>query len=500
MPRRRWPSTCKSVIHRAPPQTGVIVQLQAAQKASQPVWVPSRFSLLPTLRMTRLGTRFSMCVPFQPVLRPQLPHRPDSCSHCIWTLQRHFVEDNASKVRRSLFPRLVLYLRRKPHLHQWLTHHHHRAGMAIIVLTLMYTGTLHPKRTFKFLAGFQADQYHCVCHRIMLRTRCMTYLSQLEAADGFVSNGVGVRFHLCFLLTVRCLNASSSQLAPQDVQSIPSTSVQLPQPMANPTPSSRTQTISFIFTSSRQRTNLRDQNVIGVVAAGGRASTNNVLPNTLPAPSSSPSKTAHSPAVLTPEQTRVHALGAKHAIPAHSPFVQLAKSRSVSTVVGLPLQSPFSLSEEDLLDRNRKGIDFYMDAARLAKTRPSKESLSQPVTPISHLPSPSSSTLSLNDPVSSNTLMMFPRGTPNTRHAPLEALPIVVEPPAGLTHSASPGTSNTSSKKKRCSRSRTRKEPARQEGKPARPSFLNVRYTKYLVCHHKRSYLTLLMVFAGERS
>lgn len=328
----------------------------------------------------------------------------------------------------------------------------------------------------------------------MFRTRCMTYLSQLEAADGFVSNGVGVRIHLCFLLTVQCLNASSSQPAPQNVQSIPSTPGQLPQPMADPTPSSRAQTISFIFTSSRQRTNLRDQNVIGVVAAGGRASTNNVFPNTLPSPSSSTSKTAHSPAVLTPEQTRVHALGAKHAIPAHSPFVQLARNRSVSTVVGLPLQSPFSLPEEDILDRNRKGIDFYMDAARLAKIRPSKEPLSEPVTLISHLPSPSSSPLSLNDPVSSNTLTMFPKGAPNTHREPLEVLPTVVEPSASLTRSASPEISNASSKKKRSSRSRTRKEPARQEGKPERPSFLNVRYTKYLVCHRKRSHLTLIMV------
>lgn len=265
--------------------------------------------------------------------------------------------------------------------------------------------------------------------------------------------------------------------------------------MPDPTLPSRVQTISFVFTSSRQSTNLRDKNVIGVVAAGGRASTNNVFPNRLPAPNSSTSKTAHSPAVLTPEQVRIHALGAKHAIPAHSPFAQLARNRSVSTVVGLPLHSPFSSSEEDFLDRNshRKGIDFYMDTARVAKTRPPKESLGQPLAPLSPLPS----LPSLNDHTSSNTLMTFPKGTSNRCHGPLEVLPTVVESPDVLTPLASPGINNTSSKKQKISRSRTRKERARQEPKSERSS---LSYTKYLVCRHERSYLTLIMIFVGERS
>jgi hypothetical protein len=251
--------------------------------------------------------------------------------------------------------------------------------------------------------------------------------------------------------------------------------------MAGPAPLLGAQTYSFVFTSSRQSTNLRDKNVIGVVAAGGRASTNNVFPNTLPAPSLSTSKSVHSPAILTPEQVRVHALCAKHAIPAHSPFVQLARNRSISTVVGLPLQSPFSLLDEDPPDRSshRKGIDFYMDAARVAKTRSSKGSLGQPVT--SNIEHPTLS-LASTDQTPPNTLMTFPMRPPNLLHASLDLLPAVVEPPGVLTSPVSPSTSDTSPKKKKRSRSRTRKERACSDNKPGRPSVPNVRYTKYLVC------------------
>lgn len=52
-----------------------------------------------------------------------------------------------------------------------------------------YTGTLH-KRTLEPLEGFQADQHHCACHRVMFKARCMTYLSQLEAAEGFLLSDV----------------------------------------------------------------------------------------------------------------------------------------------------------------------------------------------------------------------------------------------------------------------------------------------------------------------
>jgi hypothetical protein len=38
--------------------------------------------------MTRLGTRFSMCVPFQRVLHPQLSHLLPSCLHCISTTEK----------------------------------------------------------------------------------------------------------------------------------------------------------------------------------------------------------------------------------------------------------------------------------------------------------------------------------------------------------------------------------------------------------------------------
>src|SRR5258706_11227503 len=162
----------------------------------------------------------------------------------------------------------------------------------------------------------------------------------------------------------------------------PQPSIDLQSPIVGPAPLPRAQTYSFVFTSSRQSTNLRDKNVIGVVAAGGRASTNNVFPNTLPATGLSTSKAADSAAVLTPEQARVHALCAKHAIPAHSPFVQFARNRSISTVVS-PLKNPFSLLDVGPPDRSshRKGINFYMDAARVAQNRPSKGSLIQPVHP-----------------------------------------------------------------------------------------------------------------------
>jgi hypothetical protein len=251
--------------------------------------------------------------------------------------------------------------------------------------------------------------------------------------------------------------------------------------MASQTSESMTQTHSFIFTSSRQCTNLRDKNVIGVVAAGGRASTNNVFPNTLPASSSTTSDAADGPAVLTPEQIRVHALGAKHAIPAHSPFVQLARNRSTSTVLGLPLQSPFSPPDEEPLDRgsHRKGIDFYIGAARVAKTRPSMGSLSQPVTPnTKHFTPPSPSPSGQAAP---NTLMTSLKQPPNMRRASLEALPCLVETPVLFTPPASPTIDENRSKRKTRSRSKTLKERARPERKHERPSFPGVRYTKYLV-------------------
>jgi hypothetical protein len=245
--------------------------------------------------------------------------------------------------------------------------------------------------------------------------------------------------------------------------------------MAGPAPPPRAQTYSFVFISSRQSTSLRDKNVIGVVAAGGRASASNVFPNTLPAPSLSTSKSAHIPAVLTPEQVRVHALCAKHAIPAHSPF---ARNRSMATVVS-PLHSPFSLVDEDPPGGSspRKGIDFYMDAARVAKTRPSKGSLSQPVTPSTQHSTPPS--LSSTSQSSSNALMTFPKRRASTLYASSELLPAVVE---SLSPPASPSISDTSSKRKGRSRSKTRKARACSDGKPERPRSPKGSYTKYLVC------------------
>jgi len=285
---------------------------------------------------------------------------------------------------------------------------------------------------------------------------------------------------------IQCLNASTSQLPPQDAQGMPPVPEQPPQPsidlaqspMTGPAPLPRAQTYSFIFTSSRQSANLRDQNVIGVVAAGGRTSTSNVFPNTLPAPRLSTSKSAYSPAVLTPEQVRVHALCAKHAIPAHSPFVQLARNRSAATVVS-PLQTPFSLLNEDPLERSspRKGIDFYMDAARVATTRPSKGSLSQPVTPNTQHPTPPSHSSTGQAPP--NAFKTSPKRPPSMLNASRELLPAVVECPTPPT---SPSISDTSSKLKKRSRSKTRKERACSDGKPERPRFPKVGYTKYLVC------------------
>ena len=247
--------------------------------------------------------------------------------------------------------------------------------------------------------------------------------------------------------------------------------------MNGPTPLPRAQTYSLVFTSSRQSTLLRDKNVIGVVAAGGRASTNNVFPNTLPASGLSTSKAADGAAVLTPEQVRVHALCAKHAIPAHSPFVQFARNRSISTVVS-PLQNPFSLLDVDPPDRSshRKGIDFYMDAARAAKTQLSKGSL-QPVTPNTQHPTPPSFPSSGQTPP--NTIMQYPKRPQNILNVSSERLPAVAESP---TLPASPDTGNTGSKKKKRARSKTRKERACSDGKPERPRFPEVRYTKYLVC------------------
>lgn len=245
--------------------------------------------------------------------------------------------------------------------------------------------------------------------------------------------------------------------------------------MADPAPLPRAQTYSFVFTSSRQSTNLRDKNVIGIVAAGGRANTNNVFPNTLPAPDLSTSNAADSAAVLTPEQVRVHALCAKHALPAHSPFVQFARNRSISTAVS-PLQNPLSLLDEDPPDRSahRKGSDFYMDAARIAKTRPSKGSLIQPVTLNTQHPTPPS--LSSSGQTSSNTHMTFPKRPQNTLHALPEQLPAS---PESRIPPASPSIGDTSSKKKKRSRSRTRKERACSDSKPERPK---IWFTKYLVC------------------
>ena len=248
--------------------------------------------------------------------------------------------------------------------------------------------------------------------------------------------------------------------------------------MPGPAPLPRTQTYSFVFTSSRQSTNLRDKNVIGVVAAGGRASTSNVFPNALPAPCLSNGNTARSPGILTPEQVRVHALCAKHAIPAHSPFVQLAKNRSFPNVVS-PLENPFSLLDQDPPERSshRKGIDFYMDAARVDKIRPSKGSPSQPVTPSTQHPTPPS--LSPTGQTSSNTLMTFPKWSPSMLHASPELLPPVVE---SLTPPTSPSISNTSSKKKKRSRSKNQRERACSDSKPERSRLPKVGYTKYLVC------------------
>lgn len=284
---------------------------------------------------------------------------------------------------------------------------------------------------------------------------------------------------------IQCLNASTSQLNPQDAQSIPSTPEQPPQlpvdllsPMAGPAPLPRAQTYSFVFTSSRQSTTLRDKKkVIGVVAASGRASTNNVFPNTLPATGLNTSKAADTEAVLTPEQVRVHALCAKHAIPAHSPFVQLARNRSISPVVS-PLQNPLSLLDIDPPDRSshRRGSDFYMDAARVAKTRLEKDSLIQPVTSnTQHLTPPSFSSTSQTSP---NNLMKLPKRPQDVLYASSERLPAVAK---SSTPPLSPDTSDPSSKKKKRSRSKTRKERAYTDGKPERPRFPEVRYTKYLV-------------------
>ena len=316
----------------------------------------------------------------------------------------------------------------------------------------------------------------------MLNTRCMTHFLQLEAADGYVSSGARVRFYL--LPSFNKLNASTSQLTPRDAQRIPSTHERPPQPAidlqsptADPAPLPRAQTYSFVFTSSRQSSNLRDKNVIGIVAAGGRASTNNVFPNTLPASDSGTSKAADSAAVLTPEQVRVHALCAKHALPAHSPFAQFARNRSTSTG-GSPLQNPFSLLDEDPPDRSahRKGIDFYMDAARGVKTRPSKGSLIQPVTPNAQHSTPSSSSTGQPSP---NTPMAFSKQPPNMLYASPDLL---LASPESRIPPASPSISDTGSKKKNRSRSKTRKERACSDSKPERPKHPTIWFTKYLVC------------------
>lgn len=54
----------------------------------------------------------------------------------------------------------------------------------------------HLDRAFEPFKGLQANQHHGVCRSIMLKTRRMTHCLQLEAADGYVSSGAGVRIYL----------------------------------------------------------------------------------------------------------------------------------------------------------------------------------------------------------------------------------------------------------------------------------------------------------------
>lgn len=105
------------------------------------------------------------------------------------------------------------------------------------------------------------------------------------------------------------------------------------------------------------------ERVIGVVAPSARTSSS-TFPNNPPRTRSS---LPTSKPALTPEQIRVHALGAVHAISASSPFKPLARSRSSSAVVApIALQSPFISSDDDPLDKlpPKRGIDIYVEAAK----------------------------------------------------------------------------------------------------------------------------------------
>ncbi|CCA72498.1 hypothetical protein PIIN_06434 [Serendipita indica DSM 11827] len=137
-------------------------------------------------------------------------------------------------------------------------------------------------------------------------------------------------------------------------------------------------TYSFVFTSTRQHRAVGGERLIGIVN-----------PSTAPAlpPEQPPaSPVSEAKATLTPQQIHAHALGAVHAISEDSPFQQLARGRSTSTVtqMNIPLQSSLSSDSSNPIERSLQthGIEFYVNAARAGRTSATEgQSLTPPDRP-----------------------------------------------------------------------------------------------------------------------
>ncbi|KAG8821582.1 hypothetical protein FRC19_007596 [Serendipita sp. 401] len=146
-----------------------------------------------------------------------------------------------------------------------------------------------------------------------------------------------------------------------------------------PTSTDGKRTYSFVFTSSRQQRTASGDRVIGIVNPSMARKLSNE--QTVP-PLISDSKPS-----LKPEQIRVHALGAVHAISENSPFRPQLRTPSTSAVAqfDLPIQTPLSTDSGNPIDRSLQahGIDFYVSAARAgrgANSDPSSSSGPRPGT------------------------------------------------------------------------------------------------------------------------
>ncbi|KAG8835877.1 hypothetical protein FRC17_000427 [Serendipita sp. 399] len=138
-----------------------------------------------------------------------------------------------------------------------------------------------------------------------------------------------------------------------------------------PTPSDSKRTYSFVFTSSRQQRTASGDRVIGIVNPSmARTLSHEHQP--------APTLISDNKPILKPEQIRVHAFGAVHAISEHSPFQQQSRTRSRSAVAqfDLPIQTPLITDGVNPMERSLQthGIDFYVSAVRAGRVSSSESS------------------------------------------------------------------------------------------------------------------------------